>query len=681
MIYALVAKFNLSNACLRSSASELQVVKQCLKNIHYQIQLGNEITRQKWVDLFSQNGAHPMNPNDISYELKAIADNFEAGNYGVVVQQTLVLIEKKLREVIKHDLTQLESSTQVTVMKHLASKSKAIDDLTMGEIVGLLRETKFFEVWKQKFHRDLRVFETIDLNKLTNPLRNDVAHGKQSGHTREEAKLLIDYYHIVFQTFTETDELKSSRSIATKLWLRGLKKPLVVIGFVAFISLWGTFELANRLPIDVMPKEIVQLVERAERGDVNAQLELGHAYSKGEKVDKNYEISKDFFEKAAAQGDPEAMTALGIIYFLGRGVTQDYVKSRELFEKAVNQGYLPALQCLSKIYKEGLGVAKDEKRSEELLDKFTKSLQADNGFIVKISTQRMFNFDGYKGFIAPVEPSKSPITPEIAPNLVNPPEILPVIQPKIAPPVVADTPAVTTAPISESLPAAPEVVTPVPLVAQIPAEVPKTPTNQSTFTGCEAVITIPREECETLVKFYHSTNGDNWRRNTGWLKVSDPCQWVGVTCENGKVIALGRYGTLCGNFLKGSIPDLSRLKELRFLWLSGNQLTGTIPDLSQLEILNLSSNQLTGIIPNLSQLKILNLTHNQLTGTIPDLSQWKKLTYFNFATNQLTGTIPDLSHLKGTGLFYGNNLCRDANIRYPRRRQTEVNKYPLCSSK
>jgi len=293
----------------------------------------------------------------------------------------------------------------------------------------------------------------------------------------------------------------------------------------------------------------------------------------------------------------------------------------------------------------------------------------------------MFNFDGYKGFIAPVEPSKSPITPEIAPNLVNPPEILPVIQPEIALPVVADTPAVTTAPISESLPAAPEVVTPVPLVAQIPAEVPKTPTNQSTFTGCEAVITIPREECETLVKFYHSTNGDNWRRNTGWLKVSDPCQWVGVTCENGKVIALGRYGTLCGNFLKGSIPDLSRLKELRFLWLSGNQLTGTIPDLSQLEILNLSSNQLTGIIPNLSQLKILNLTHNQLTGTIPDLSQWKKLTYFNFATNQLTGTIPDLSHLKGTGLFYGNNLCRDANIRYPRRRQTEVNKYPLCSSK
>jgi len=642
------------------------------------------------VDLFSQNGAHPMNPNDISYELKAISDNFEAENYGVVVQQTLVLIEKKLREVIKRDLTRLDNSAQVTITNYLTDKKKAIDDLTMGEIVGLLHKAKFLDAWKQKFQKDSLVFESLDLNKLVD-LRNEVAHGKRSNFTGADAELVVYFHNAIYRDF-EQDHLKQVNLIKLEnpkkywgfnpeLWLRGLKKPLVVIGFVAFISLWGTFELANRLPIDVMPKEIVQLVERAERGDVNAQLELGHAYSKGEKVDKNYEISKDFFEKAAAQGDPEAMTALGIIYFLGRGVTQDYVKSRELFEKAVNQGYLPALQCLSKIYKEGLGVAKDEKRSEELLDKFTKSLQADNGFIVKISTQRMFNFDGYKGFIAPVEPSKSPITPEIAPNLVNPPEILPVIQPEIALPVVADTPAVTTAPISESLPAAPEVVTPVPLVAQIPAEVPKTPTNQSTFTGCEAVITIPREECETLVKFYHSTNGDNWRRNTGWLKVSDPCQWVGVTCENGKVIALGRYGTLCGNFLKGSIPDLSRLKELRFLWLSGNQLTGTIPDLSQLEILNLSSNQLTGIIPNLSQLKILNLTHNQLTGTIPDLSQWKKLTYFNFATNQLTGTIPDLSHLKGTGLFYGNNLCRDANIRYPRRRQTEVNKYPLCSSK
>jgi hypothetical protein len=154
-----------------------------------------------------------MNSNDISHELKAITDNFEAENYGVVVQQALVLIEKKLREVIKRDLTQLESSAQLAVTKYLAAKNKAIDDLTMGEIVGLLRETKFFEAWKQKFHRDLRVFETIDLNKLTHPLRNDVAHGKQSGHTREEAELIWVYLEFTLQTFFPDE---SSREIASE---------------------------------------------------------------------------------------------------------------------------------------------------------------------------------------------------------------------------------------------------------------------------------------------------------------------------------------------------------------------------------------------------------------------------------------------------------------------------------
>jgi hypothetical protein len=141
-----------------------------------------------------------MNNNDNSRELKAIADNFELRNYSVVVQQSLVLIEGNLRELIKRDLTQLESSVQVAVVKYLANKDKAIDDLTMGEIVGLLRETKFFDVWKRTFHEDLRVFETIDLHKLV-LLRNEVTHGTRLTQTRQEAKLVLFYLEVVLQSF------------------------------------------------------------------------------------------------------------------------------------------------------------------------------------------------------------------------------------------------------------------------------------------------------------------------------------------------------------------------------------------------------------------------------------------------------------------------------------------------
>jgi len=654
-----------------------------------------------------------MNSNDISHELKAIADNFEAENYGVVVQQTLVLIEKKLREVIKHDLTQLESSAQVAVMKHLVAKSKAIDDLTMGEIVGLLRETKFFEAWKQKFHRDLRVFETVDLNKLTNPLRNDVAHGKQSGHTREEAELLMSYHRIVCQTFGEPDRLKSRRAIGLKLWSKGLKKP-VVISLVVFLPflLWGAFELANKFPLEFTPKEVAQLIERAKRGDVNAQIELGEAYYKGDKVDKNYQEAKKQLEPAVAQGEPRALNLLAIMYALGRGVEQNYSTAKKLFEKA---GDNAASLNLLHMYVEGL-IPKDEQHIAKLIDKIKWQLLSGR-FISSVSVQHMFNDDGYKGLITYVEQQvKSPATSEVVPNTVTQPEI--VIQPTV--PIVTDASPAIAPTTPEPQPTASEMVTQLPPVAQIPAEAPKTiPTNQPAFTGCEAVTTIPKEECETLVNFYHSTDGDNWERNTGWLKVNDPCQWFSVGCENGKVIILGK-STIVGdsisrinnNRLKGSIPDLSQLKELREIYLDDNQLTGTIPDLSQLkelreiylddnqltgtipdlsqlkklEWLRLGKNQLTGTIPDLSQLKKLewlSLGKNQLTGTIPDLSQLKKLEAFWFNDNRLTGSIPDLSQLKGLDFFNisGNNLCRDTNIRYPEKWQAEVNKYPLCTTK
>jgi len=499
-----------------------------------------------------------------------------------------------------------------------------------------------------------------------------------------------------------------------------LKKP-VVISLVVFLPflLWGAFELANKFPLEFTPKEVAQLIERAKRGDVNAQIELGEAYYKGDKVDKNYQEAKKQLEPAVAQGEPRALNLLAIMYALGRGVEQNYSTAKKLFEKA---GDNAASLNLLHMYVEGL-IPKDEQHIAKLIDKIKWQLLSGR-FISSVSVQHMFNDDGYKGLITYVEQQvKSPATSEVVPNTVTQPEI--VIQPTV--PIVTDASPAIAPTTPEPQPTASEMVTQLPPVAQIPAEAPKTiPTNQPPFTGCEAVTTIPKEECETLVNFYHSTGGEKWKSNTGWLKINDPRRWIGIHCEDGEVVSLGktlgflrdnqgrelREHELSNNQLKGSLPDLSQLKGLRELGLNNNQLTGTIPDLSQLKklrILDLSNNQLTGTTPDLSHLKELRTLHlgnNQLTGTIPDLSQLKKLWALFLNNNQLTGTIPDLSHLKelrtlhlnnnqltGTipdsykleNLWYfdisGNNLCRDANIRYPEKWQAEVNKYPLCTTK
>ncbi|MBE9563307.1 MAG: hypothetical protein IMF12_10650, partial [Proteobacteria bacterium] len=104
------------------------------------------------------------------------------------------------------------------------------------------------------------------------------------------------------------------------------------------------------------------------------------------------------------------------------------------------------------------------------------------------------------------------------------------------------------------------------------------------------------------------------------------------------------------NQLTGTIPNLSTLTNLKWLYLSNNQLTGNIPDLSstKLQMLTIAKNQLTGSIPelnNLTNLEILSLKYNNLSGTIPSLSSLTKLDKLWLEGNSLTGSIPDLSSL------------------------------------
>jgi hypothetical protein len=89
-------------------------------------------------------------------------------------------------------------------------------------------------------------------------------------------------------------------------------------------------------------------------------------------------------------------------------------------------------------------------------------------------------------------------------------------------------------------------------------------------------------ECEALVDFYYSTNGDAWTTGTQAsatnprLMGSQACNWYGITCNtNPKYITTIR---LVDNNLKGVLnPSLSVLTGLRDFRVYNNQLTGTLP--------------------------------------------------------------------------------------------------------
>ena len=142
---------------------------------------------------------------------------------------------------------------------------------------------------------------------------------------------------------------------------------------------------------------------------------------------------------------------------------------------------------------------------------------------------------------------------------------------------------------------------------------------------CSAQVTS--SEREALIALYNSTNGINWKVNTGWLGAAGTeCNWYGINCSSlsGSVVKI----TLHDNALSGSIPsELGKLINLTHLFLNDNSLSGDIPvelgNLAKLTLLFLHNNSLTGSIPvelgNLTKLTLLFLGDNFLTGPLP---QW-----------------------------------------------------------
>jgi hypothetical protein len=91
---------------------------------------------------------------------------------------------------------------------------------------------------------------------------------------------------------------------------------------------------------------------------------------------------------------------------------------------------------------------------------------------------------------------------------------------------------------------------------------------------CTVQTSIPADQCEALIAVFEATGGEDWANNSGWLQTADPCQWYGVSCSEGKVVALDLYG----NRLTGSLPlEIGGFPDLKTLTINGNSLSGPIP--------------------------------------------------------------------------------------------------------
>lgn len=112
---------------------------------------------------------------------------------------------------------------------------------------------------------------------------------------------------------------------------------------------------------------IAQLQHLAEQGNVEAQYDLGMAYIKGQSVQKNYQIAKEWLEKSAMQDYPGALGFLGVMYQNGLGVEKNYAKAMDFLNRAASKGNIDAMASLGQMYSDGEGVERNYSKAVEYL--------------------------------------------------------------------------------------------------------------------------------------------------------------------------------------------------------------------------------------------------------------------------------------------------------------------------
>ena len=140
-----------------------------------------------------------------------------------------------------------------------------------------------------------------------------------------------------------------------------------VIGIVAgclAIGLLLVLSLTTRRPPASTP-DAAEAVDvdgtraKAERGDAEAQKQMGSIYAKGEVVKQNYAEAARWYRSAADQGHAGAQTALGELYEAGQGVPCDEAEAAQWYRRAAEQGHVVGQYCLAVLYVMGKGVPRD----------------------------------------------------------------------------------------------------------------------------------------------------------------------------------------------------------------------------------------------------------------------------------------------------------------------------------
>lgn len=121
----------------------------------------------------------------------------------------------------------------------------------------------------------------------------------------------------------------------------------------------------RRIPDWISPIPAKQLekvmLQRAQKGDVEAQFWLGSFYRTGDDaIKQNSQLALRWLKEAASQGDPIACYDLATMHRNGDGTIKDPAAALMFLTAAAAEGYSPAMYGVAEMYAQGLGAPKDQ---------------------------------------------------------------------------------------------------------------------------------------------------------------------------------------------------------------------------------------------------------------------------------------------------------------------------------
>lgn len=122
-----------------------------------------------------------------------------------------------------------------------------------------------------------------------------------------------------------------------------------------------------------LPEEILELMQKAENGDAEAQFLLGKRFDLGKGVEQNDSQAVEWYYKAAKQGHAGAQCNMGYMCVVGLGVEQNKRAAFDWFRKSNKGGEIQGTINLGLAYMDGIGVKPNYVRAQALFRKATRS--------------------------------------------------------------------------------------------------------------------------------------------------------------------------------------------------------------------------------------------------------------------------------------------------------------------